>query len=147
MTHLSQGLRTIIHYPKDKFEILLEDFGMDEKRLAIIDDPGRYSLNYDSWLLPTTGFAFRLMKSTKATSAEAIDANGKNRFGLGPDVKSKLESSPVVSIASSHKTVLIGADPDIATLSPSVDDKETRWEEFDDLIINQSYHRFRRAKP
>ena len=72
MTHPSLGLKAMFHYPPDDFRIQVENFGMDEARLNPINRPGTYSLKYDSWLLPTTGLAFRFIQ-LNPNVAEAFD--------------------------------------------------------------------------
>ena len=72
-SYLSLGFEVIINYPKDVFTVQLEHFGMDDRTVTIVNQPGVYSLKYDSWLLPQSGVAFRCIANPNVRNALILE--------------------------------------------------------------------------
>lgn len=67
MSHPTKGITGTITYPVDQ-DLITNVFGMTEDQVNRVDKPGLYQVDYDSWLLPDTGFSFHLISkpSTQA---------------------------------------------------------------------------------
>jgi len=58
-----RGLKLIIAYPKN-YKIDITIFGVDENNYHQDDREGLYIFEYDSWLLPNSGYSYYLRERT-----------------------------------------------------------------------------------
>jgi hypothetical protein len=136
MAYLSSGFQVVFNYPEKDFDIQVEPFGMDPDpaNLTITEQPGIYSLNYNSWLLPETGLAFRFMKKThksaKDSAPELKLAENADHGREGVEVPRALAQAAAASTAD-HQVITnrsVRAAPN---------------GEFDDNRIKEGYDQFR----
>ena len=74
MTHPTHKMKVVVDYPRN-LELSKAFFGVKENELREINGSEIFSVNYDSWLLPNSGFAFLL--KDKKTGPEKEGKNGE----------------------------------------------------------------------
>jgi hypothetical protein len=72
MSHPTKGIMAIVNYPPD-LELITSLFGLTEDQVTADHIAGSYRAEYESWLLPDTGFAFQLMRKAVVASADAAE--------------------------------------------------------------------------
>jgi len=82
MSHPTKGITGTIVYPEDQ-ELIANPFGLTEEQANMEHKPGMFTVDYDSWLVTDTGFAFQLIVRVQT--------------GAGGKVT---QSAPPVSVAS-----------------------------------------------
>ena len=88
---------------------------MDGPNLTKIPQTGSYKLKYDSWLLPLSGLAHRLIRTKQSPAQAAADNNGAGEATHNPvrekfllvslaDSTETPESTPVSVLTNGHQT-------------------------------------------
>jgi hypothetical protein len=70
MSDPSKGVSLIINYPND-LKIQVDKFGINPDELSEPGRQGAYRLEYHSWLLPDSGFAFHFLKAGEGDKDDA----------------------------------------------------------------------------
>jgi hypothetical protein len=73
MSHPTKGLTGTIAYPEDQ-ELIANVFGLTEEQVNMEHKPGMFTVAYDSWLVPDTGFAFQLIGRVQTGTQSAPPA-------------------------------------------------------------------------
>ena len=71
MSHPTKGITGTVTYPQS-LELVTNLFGLTEEQVHLKYNPGFCQVEYDSWLLPDTGFAFQLISKLSTVTSGAL---------------------------------------------------------------------------